>query len=284
MNIRRTLAAVVSGTGIAVCIPVVSLAATATVVTPSNTQGWTTSAPAENKPGGSVGFTEEFGAPSGFGTGSLKVTTTDGSAKAQYMHPASENTMLNSVNNLAYSTYRSSASTGTANQVAAMNVAIDANGLNTPGGLTTLVFEPVYNTNQGTLVNNTWQNWNAGNDSTWWSSNPIPSAPNRDTFVTLSQIKAANPDAVVLYYGVNQGSGNAGIVSGVDAFTFGNQTYNFETKAVAPTDKDDCKDNGWKNFQTQYKNQGQCVSSVVSHRDDNNKPSVVEQVRSFFGL
>lgn len=33
---------------------------------------------------------------------------------------------------------------------------------------------------------------------------------------------------------------------------------------VAPTSKDQCKNNGWKNF-PQFKNQGECVSSVQSH-------------------
>jgi hypothetical protein len=32
---------------------------------------------------------------------------------------------------------------------------------------------------------------------------------------------------------------------------------------IAPTSKDQCKNNGWKNF-PQFKNQGQCVSSVQS--------------------
>jgi hypothetical protein len=32
---------------------------------------------------------------------------------------------------------------------------------------------------------------------------------------------------------------------------------------IAPTSKDECKNNGWKNF-PQFKNQGQCVSFVVS--------------------
>jgi hypothetical protein len=33
---------------------------------------------------------------------------------------------------------------------------------------------------------------------------------------------------------------------------------------VAPTSKDQCKNNGWKNF-PQFKNQGECVSFVQSH-------------------
>jgi hypothetical protein len=36
------------------------------------------------------------------------------------------------------------------------------------------------------------------------------------------------------------------------------------TAPIAPTSKDQCKNNGWKNF-PQFKNQGECVSFVESH-------------------
>ena len=39
-----------------------------------------------------------------------------------------------------------------------------------------------------------------------------------------------------------------------------------------PTSKDECKNGGWMNFQDpSFKNQGQCVSYVVSHRGGNGK-------------
>lgn len=259
---------VAAGTGL---VMVASAVTPSLVVTPDDLQGWTSSPPvADTRPGGSVSFTEEFGAPSGFGDGSLKVTTTDGSAKAQMVHAAEPGTILSDVDDIAYSTYRSSSSTGSAVQVAAINVAVDVNG-DAAGGFTTLVFEPVYQvTDQGPIVNDTWQDWDAGDSSIWWSSNAIPGAPNRDTFVTLASLKANNPDAVVLGFGINQGSGNPGIVSGVDALVFNGTTYDFELEAplpVAPTAKEECKDGGWMNFQTAYKNQGQCVAAAVSNEN-----------------
>jgi hypothetical protein len=36
------------------------------------------------------------------------------------------------------------------------------------------------------------------------------------------------------------------------------------TPAGLPTSKDQCKNGGWKNFGTMFKNQGQCVSFVAS--------------------
>jgi hypothetical protein len=150
------------------------------------------------------------------------------------------------------------------------------------------VFEPVYQPTQGAITNDTWQTWNGGNDSIWWSSNPIPGAENRDTFVSLSTIKAANPDAVVLYYGFNQGSGNPGIVSGVDNLTFNGSTYDFELLRVAASTKDECKNGGWMNFQVAYKNQGDCVSAVASQGRAKGNPvkedsSVVNSVRQALG-
>jgi hypothetical protein len=168
-------------------------------------------------------------------------------------------TQLDDVNAMGYSTYRSA---GSAQQVAALNVEVDVNGA-APGGFTTLVFEPVYNTDQGAVVSDQWQTWDAynGGNARWWSSNPIPSAPNRDTFVTWSTIVAANPDAVIVGgYGNNQGSGNGGLITAVDALTFNSTTYDFER---APLSKDDCKKGGWESYGT-FKNQGDCVSSVAS--------------------
>jgi hypothetical protein len=66
---------------------------------------------------------------------------------------------------------------------------------------------------------------------------------------------------------VNQGSGNPGLTTAVDALTFGSKgsttIYNFEPFKVA-SDKDQCKNNGYKNYTDDngqpFKNQGQCVS------------------------
>ncbi len=47
-------------------------------------------------------------------------------------------------------------------------------------------------------------------------------------------------------------------------FTDLNEQFNSsktQTTLIAPTSKDQCKDDGWKNY-PQFKNQGQCVSSV----------------------
>lgn len=251
-----------------VAAPVAS-AATMTI-TPTNLQGWTSEQPlADTRPGGSVTFSSDVGSATGLGTDALKIATTDGTAKAQMFKWLETSMPLSDLDTVSYNAYRASVSTGSAVQVASVNVTVDVNGA-VAGGYTNLVLEPVYQTSQGPLVNDSWQLWGGGDDSIWWSSNSIPGAPNRDTFVSLASIKAANPDAIVLGYGFNQGSGNAGITSYVDGLTVNDITYNFELTAPkqVPAAKEDCKDGGWKGVVNaegkDFKNQGQCVAYVAS--------------------
>lgn len=82
---------------------------------------------------------------------------------------------------------------------------LDYNGPVTPGGFTTLVYEPYLN---GGVVSagHTWDAYTG----VWWSTRGITDQPDRDTRRTLTQISASNPDAIITSWGVNVGSGNAG--------------------------------------------------------------------------
>ncbi|HWS88073.1 MAG TPA: hypothetical protein VN282_13975 [Pyrinomonadaceae bacterium] len=203
------------------------------------------------------------------GVGSYEIVTPTGADKATLFNYDHVGTNLSDIDKIGYSTYRTA---GSAQQVTALNIQVDINGLNTPGGFTTLVFEPVYNTAQGAVVSGQWQTWDAymGGSAIWWSSNPINVAPNRDTFVTWQAIVQNNPDAVILGgFGLNQGSGNPALVAASDNLSIGYGgscfTYDFEPYRVA-TSKDDCKDGGWQGVKTasgaSFKNQGQCIQYV----------------------
>ena len=203
------------------------------------------------------------------GVGSFELTTPTGADKATLFNFEHIGTQLDDIEAIAYSTYRSA---GSAEQVAALNIQVDVNGA-APGGFTTLVYEPVYN---GDVVSGEWQTWDAfaGGNAIWWSSNPIPGAPNRDTFVSWNTILANNPDAVIVGgFGINQGSGNPALVSAVDALTLGYNgsqvVYNFEPYRVA-TSADACKNGGWTTLRradgSTFKNQGDCVSYVNTGR------------------
>jgi hypothetical protein len=202
------------------------------------------------------------------GVGSLRLETGDAGQKVFLFNHDHLGTPLADVDAISYSTYREA---GQLQQVAALNVQVDHNG-SAEGGFTTLVFEPVYNTDQGPVVNETWQDWTGTGAGVWWSTRDIPGACAFDCFVSWTDILAANPDATVLGgVGVNQGSGNPALVSSVDAFTFDDTTYDFEPILDSDGDglpdgedtdtKDDCKDGGWQSFTSPtFRNQGDCVS------------------------
>jgi hypothetical protein len=185
---------------------------------------------------------------------------------------------LASVDAIGYSTYRVA---GSLQQDAALNLEVDYNGPDVAGGFTTLVFEPVYNPAQGPVVSGQWQTWDADGSGIWWSTRPINgqcAGATSSCDRTWDEIVAANPDATILGgVGVNQGSGNPALTTNVDAFTFGQSTYDFErirdadgdgtADTPAPTDKDQCKKDGYMTFNNpSFSNQGQCVSFVAAHK------------------
>jgi hypothetical protein len=203
------------------------------------------------------------------GVGSLELVTPTGADKVYLFNYDHIGTALSDIDAIGYATYRTA---GSLQQVTALNIEVDYNGPDVAGGFTTLVFEPVYNTDQGAVVDGQWQTWDAynGGNARWWSTKNIPGDCAFDCFVTWDTIVAANPDATILGgFGVNQGSGNPALTAAVDALTIGvsgdTTTYNFEPYKV-PTSKDDCKDGGWQIVKradgSSFKNQGDCIQYV----------------------
>lgn len=235
------------------------------VVTPTNTQGWST---ADTRPGGAVNFIEDASSP--LPTGALQLTTdATNAAKAQYMHAA--NVPLSSITDLSYATKQVS---GPATADASYQLAVDLNGTDTPGGFTTLVYEPYWN---GTVTPTDWQTWNVTNGQFWSSSTVsdteggncnVKAGAGGAPFYTLSQLQADCPNAVVTGFGANVGTYNPNYNVEVDAFNFNGTTYNFEVSQSAEAAKAACKNDGYKVLVdangNSYKNQGQCVSDAMS--------------------
>jgi hypothetical protein len=205
------------------------------------------------------------------GVGSFETVTPTGADKVTLFNFDHVGTQLSDIDKLGYATYRAANPADNNAQLPAINIQVDVNGA-APGGFTTLVFEPVYNTAQGTIQDNTWQTWDAynGGQAIWWSSNPIPGAPDRDTFVTWETIVSLNPDAVIVGgFGINQGSGNPALTASSDVLTIGSNgdciTYDFEPFEVAAT-KEQCKNGGYNNVKradgSSFKNQGDCIQYV----------------------
>lgn len=239
----------------------VGAAGTTVVVTPTNTQGWST---ADTRPGGAVTFVNGD-APTGGGTGSLQLTTdATTKAKAQYLHAA--NTPLSSVTQLSYYTKQVSAAFAGGDSSYQLPVWLDG----TSAGFTTFVFEPYEN---GTVVPGDWQAWNVAAGQFWSSKSftagtcSVVAGFGGPPFYTLAQINTMCPSAVVIGFGVNIGSNNPSYVVRTDLVNFNGTTYNFELYSV-PTNKNQCKDGGYKTFNPStgpFTNQGQCVSYVENH-------------------
>lgn len=221
------------------------------------------------------------------GVGSMELSTPGGSDKYFLFNFDYVGEQLADLAELRYSTYRT---TGSGSQVTALNIVIDENGP-AAGGFATLVFEPVYNLSQSVVANDVWQNWDAlsGGSAIWWSTRDLPDPANAGQFIAcnpnganagtapcagklfvpIGSIIAAYPDATVLGgLGMNQGSGNGGLVAAFDALvvSFGTRVvYDFEPYVTATT-REVCKGDGWQQVRrtdgSEFRNQGDCVSYV----------------------
>jgi hypothetical protein len=247
----------------------ISAVADTVVVTPGNTQGWST---ADTRANGDVNFVADADTP--FGTGALSLTTGAAVAsqdKAQYLHAA--NTPLADVTALAYWTKQVSASFVAG--LPSYQLLIDADGTVGDGlGFTTLVYEPYNNFGNAAVLSNTWQAWDVNAGTLWSSRNVAAENVNGGLvaggggapFYSVADVQAKYPNAVVIGFGVNVGSNNPNWDTRADGVVFNDTTYDFEVTPYVASNKDECKNGGWMNFQTGYKNQGQCVSSVAKQQ------------------
>jgi hypothetical protein len=240
----------------ALLIAVVAFADSTVVVTPANTQGWST---ADTRPGGAVNFVADATAPAGVGALELTTDATN-EAKAQYIHSA--DLALSAVTDLSYETKQVS---GPLVADPSYQVAVDLNG-DAAGGFTNLVYEPYWN---GTVIPGTWQTWDV-DAGQFWSSGAftdgtcsVVNGAGGPPFYTLAALQAACPDAVVLGFGVNVGTYNPGYDVETDLVNFNGTSYDFEPYQAA-TSADQCKQGGFSTITradgTSFTNQGDCVS------------------------
>jgi hypothetical protein len=179
------------------------------------------------------------GGPTGFGTHALELTTnSQGTSQAQLLtvgHIFGES--LGDVNEVSYYTYQDAASELGSPNVAlpSLQLQIDTNGLGTSGGFTTLVYEPYQEDPGGPhqpLTTEDWLFWDAF-PKRWWSTRDIDCAGGTPdpfhldgtagggAFATLSEVAAGCPDAVLLQFGVNIGSGAPNVITATDGLHIG---------------------------------------------------------------
>ncbi|MBD0369865.1 MAG: hypothetical protein ICV60_03360 [Pyrinomonadaceae bacterium] len=292
MRIRTSLSvAAITLIAMLALIPISSVIAqvcgSTVVVTPASLNGWTISeVPTQTD----VDFVNGPGTPPlGTGSAQLSIASTPGAGDqaAQLRNPNYAGTKLSDLTALSYSTYVQSFGSGGQAPYILLNIDLDNNGTIDDF----LFFEPVYQNgtystifggdtvpdqcagNPACVSLNTWQTWNALIGG-WWSANESAGGP---PLITLDKYIEEHPDATIvnsasgggvrIVAGFGEGAWN-GFIGNVDAFTIGvsacNTTYNFEPQIGPPTDANQCKNNGWKTYNTPraFKNQGDCIQYV----------------------
>jgi hypothetical protein len=204
----------------------------------------------DTRPPGTGAFENGPAAPP-LGSGSFEANTPDGTAKVQLFTDLYNGTALSAINGIGYSTYRDPSSSGFVAGVAALNMRVDLNGDSSPDAY--MVYEPYQDQGNAAVLTGTWQNWdayNAGN-AKWWI-NTGAGGCGQNTPCTWSTIVGLFPTATIREgvncgpggvktpcpgsLGANQGSGNPGIVSNVDALyvSVGSNKTTFNLELALP--------------------------------------------------
>ena len=217
------------------------------------------------------------------GTGSFELKTLTNPEKVQLFTDRYDGVKLADIDGIGYSTYRDPASTGFIAGVSALNLRVDLTGDGQPDAY--MVYEPYQDQGNAAVQTGVWQDWDAynGGNAKWWL-NTGAGGCGQATPCTWNAIVAAFPNATIEEgincgpggvkvpcpgsLGLNQGSFNSGIISNADALYVNvngdKTTFDFERDLPMPTSKDQCKNGGWKNYGTTFRNQGDCVSFVAS--------------------
>ena len=210
-------------------------------------------------------------APLGTGSVEISVSGTQRRNLATYQFSG---TPLADITTLEFSTYNPSAGNGgSADRSGYLNFNVDFNGTDT--WQHRLAFVPSQN---GTVVQNEWQQWDAinGGNALWSFSGsvwPGTSTPGT-TLKTWDQILTEYPGVRIRvtdpWLGIRVGEPYAsGYTENIDAFVFGTAagttSFNFDPAVGPPASKDACKNGGWQSFNSpSFKNQGDCVSYVAT--------------------
>ena len=171
------------------------------------------------------------------GGGYLRLTTRATTDHATVFAQRFGGMRLADINDLAFATFIERSAMGNDQAAPSINIPIRPNKAGA-GPFTTLVWEPTYS--GARVTSNRWQQWTPSTaGGGWWATGAITATGTPNTYgfpsytATFAQVKAALPNAVVYAVGVNQGSGVAGLVAGVDQLRVNGTTYDFEN--AAPT-------------------------------------------------
>jgi hypothetical protein len=253
----------------------VGAAGTRVVVSPTDTHGWTF---VTETPTGTGALVNGPGSPP-LGTGSVQLTvdSTGREIATSQTYPGI-GARLTDMSALQYSTYTTASGPANAYDI---SLQFDMYDPGTPNPIYAgrAVYEPYQN---GAVAAGQWQTWNPL-QGVWWQSHTMTGPCSQSAPCSWSTLVGMFPNArlgaAILRAG---GPWPPGFTGNADALTIGvngfqTTTYDFESFTL-PNDKDQCKNDGYKNFTDPstgqpFKNQGQCVSSAVHQsnggKDDN---------------
>jgi hypothetical protein len=209
--------------------------------------------------------------PNGLGSVMISVTGTERRNLATYQFAG---TPLADITTLAFSTYNpSEGNGGSSSRSAYLNFNVDFDGSDV--WQRRLVFVPSDN---GTVLQDTWQEWDAlqGSDAMWKYSGPTWPGTDTSGFTarTWDDILTSYPGVRIRvtdpWLGLRVGEPYAdGYTEYIDSFKFGTEegttTFDFEPPLM-PKEKNDCKSGGWIVFNSpHFRNQGDCVSYIESN-------------------
>lgn len=249
-------------------------AATSTtkIVTSGNMQGWFfyQDRPSDEGINNTLGTFVVGPGVAPLGQGSARVSTALDSRPNLATYQFS-GTKLADITTLKFSTYNPSAGNGgSPNRSGYLQFNVDFNGTDT--WQRRLVYIP---SNNGTVVQNQWQEWDTinGGMGLWGYSGGVWPVTGGSGLKTWNQILADYPLVRIRvtdsFLGIRVGEPYAdGYTENIDAFKFGTASattvFDFEPTIGPPTSKDQCKDGSWQTFNTprQFRNQGDCIQYV----------------------
>jgi hypothetical protein len=262
------------------------LAANVVTVTSANLHGWFFYNDETDVINNSLGsfVTGPDTPPLGVGSAQISVSGTQRRNLATYQFSGAK---LADITTLKFSTYNPSVGNGGGpNRSGYLHFNVDFNGSDT--WQRRLVFVP---SNNGAVIQNSWQEWDAirGGAALWgYSGNswpvtgePAGTAPGavlKPWSLILTQYPGVRIRVTDAFVGIRVGEPyESGYTENIDAFKFGTASgtteFDFEPTIGPPTNKDQCKDGGWQQFNTPvFKNQGDCVSYVASKGNANGNP------------
>ncbi|MFP5072785.1 hypothetical protein ACLFMI_24370 [Pseudonocardia nantongensis] len=188
---------------------------------------------------GTAELSDAFGGPPEGGAESLRLETPEGTDKVQALTEVSgvDAPLAAWIPTAAYSAFQAEADNPI--QFPSLQLVVDFNGPDADGGFSTLTYEPVYNDGDDTTAGQ-WNRYEAGTGN-WCSTRAIPGVIEETQrqcsnggAKPLSDYVAGSPAIVVGAVQINQGSGNPGLLAGVDLVSTPSTTYDFETPE--PTD------------------------------------------------